>query len=169
MTGWWLHLTSGSLILLLLAATAALPAVQVESYEEARFDEFATYAWIQGIPARREQVERAIRRAVELELESRGLQQVDEGADLLVATHASPEGTAGLDPKAFVYGGAPWKGWTDHGPIQGALLVDLVDGKSQQLLWRGLFTGKVPASAEKAEKKAVKLIRKMFREFPPGP
>jgi hypothetical protein len=169
LTGWWLRLTSGSLILLLLAATAALPAVKVESYDETRFDEFTTYAWIQGTPARREQIERTIRASVELELESRGLQQVDEGADLLVATHASPEGTAGLDPKAFVYGGAPWKGWTDHGPIQGALLVDLVDGKSQRLLWRGLSTGKVPASTEKAEKKVVKLIRKMFREFPPDP
>ena len=170
MTGWWFRLaTSGSLIPLLLAVTAAWPAVEVESYEAARFDEFVTYAWIRGTPARREGLERAIRRAVELELESRGLRQVDEGADLLVATHASPEGTAGLDPQAFVYGGVPWKGWTDHGPIRGALLVDLVDGKSKQLLWRGLSTGKVPASAEKAEKKAVKLIRKMFREFPPDP
>ncbi len=169
MTGWWLRLTSSWLIPLLLAVTAALPAVKVESYEEAGFDEFATYAWIQGTPARREGLEQAIRTAVELELESRGLQQVDQGADLLVATHASREGTAGLDPKAFVYGGAPWKGWTDHGPIEGALLVDLVDGKSKQLLWRGLSTSKVPASTVKAEKKAVKLIRKMFREYPPGP
>ena len=165
----WLRLTSCLLTVLLPAATTALPVVEVEWYAEARFDEFATYTWIQGTPARREQVERAIRRAVELQLESHGLQQVDEGADLLVATHTSPEGTAGLDPKAFVYGGAPWKGWTDHGPIQGALLVDLVDGKSQQLVWRGLSTGVVPASTEKAEKKAVKLIRRMFREFPPGP
>lgn len=165
----WLRLTSCLLTVLLPAATTALPVIEVESYEEARFDEFATYAWIPGTPARREPVERAIRRAVELELESHGLQQVDEGADLLVATHASRDGIAGLDPKAFLYGGMPWKGWTDHGPIQGVLLVDLVDGKSQQLLWRGLSTGVVPASTEKAAKKAIRLIRKMFRKFPPGP
>ncbi len=164
----WLRLTSCLLTVLLPAATTALPVIEVESYAEAGFGEFATYAWIQGTPARHEQVEQAIRRAVELELESRGLKRVDEGADLLVATHTSHEGTAGMDPDAFVYGGAPWKGWTDHGPIQGALLVDLVDGKSQQLLWRGLSTGAVPASTEKAEKKAIKRIRKMFREFPTG-
>jgi len=168
LTGRWFRLTSSSL-LLLLAATAAFPAVTVESYEGARFDEFATYSWLKGSPARREQVEQAIRTVVEQELEAHGLRQVDEGADLLVAAHTSPEGTAGLDPDAFVYGGAPWKGWTDRGPIQGVVLVDLVDGESQRLIWRGLSTGMVPKSTAKAEKKVVKLIRKMFRKFPPQP
>jgi len=153
----------------LLAVTAALPAVRVESYEEARFEEFTTYSWLKGSPARRAEVEQAIRTAVEQELASHGLRPVDEGADLLVASHTSPEGTAGLDPDAFVYGGAPWKGWTDHGPIQGVVLVDLVDGKSQRLIWRGLSTGKVPESLKKAEKKVAQLIHKMFRDYPPKP
>jgi hypothetical protein len=169
LAGRLLRLTSGTLILLLLPVTAAWPAVVVESYETARFDQFATYSWLQGTPARREEVQQVIRTAVEQELSAHGLQQVDQGADLLVATHASPEGTAALNPDAFVYGGAPWKGWTDRGPIQGALLVDLVDAESKQLIWRGLSTGKVPGSTKKIEKKVIKLIRKMFREFPPRP
>jgi hypothetical protein len=157
------------LLAALLISPAAIAGIHVDHHEEARFDEFATYQWIDGTPARRPEVEQAIRQAVERELAARGLEPVDRDPDLLVATHASPEGTAGLDPEAFVYGGAPWSGWTDHGPLKGALLVDLVDARQEILVWRGLSTSSVPSSTKKAEKKVVGLIRKMLRHYPPKP
>jgi hypothetical protein len=51
----------------------------------------------------------------------------------------------------------------------GTLIVDLVDGAAEELVWRGKgekeFSG--TPDPDKAEKKINKLVGKMFKSFPP--
>jgi hypothetical protein len=48
------------------------------------------------------------------------------------------------------------------------LVIDLYDGKSKQLIWRGSTESVLSDKAEKNEKTLDKGVAKMFKDFPPG-
>jgi hypothetical protein len=48
--------------------------------------------------------------------------------------------------------------------------VDLLDGKTNRLLWRSIATKTLPSKMpkpEKVEKKIAKIVGKMFKNYPP--
>ena len=122
---------------------------------------------MEGTPARREKLEAVLHNAIEEELQAKGLSPASEKADLIVVTHAAPQGTAGLDPDRFAYGGVPWGGWGDESDRVGALVVDMLDGSTRQLIWRAIVTGTLPKSESAAIKKVRRVVGKMFRDYPP--
>ena len=52
---------------------------------------------------------------------------------------------------------------------EGTLVIDIFDGKTKELIWRGTATDTLSGKPEKNEKKLTKVVEKMFEEFPPGP
>ncbi len=50
----------------------------------------------------------------------------------------------------------------------GMLVVDILDGKDKQLIWRGIATDTLSDNPEKNEKKINKAAEKMFAKFPPS-
>jgi hypothetical protein len=154
-------------MLLLALAGPAAAKIHTDHHPGTRFGERRTYTFMEGTPARRERLEAVLHAAIEEELQAKGLSRAEEGADLIVVTHAAPQGTGGLDPDRFVYGGVPWEGWGDHSDRAGALVVDLLDGGTRQLIWRAIVTGTLPQSEDGAIRKVRKVVRKMFRDFPP--
>jgi hypothetical protein len=89
-------------------------------------------------------------------------------------THVSVEGQTRVDVDSFGYGGY-WRGY-GMSTVQvtnfevGTLMVDLLEGKTKTLIWRGVATKTVPSNptAEKVDKMVKKIIGKMFKNFPPG-
>lgn len=83
---------------------------------------------------------RALRDDVRRALHSRGYQPADGGpADLDVAIYAAAN--QALDIRTYNYG-YTWRGWprqyTEVTPYErGTVIVDLVDPRNRQLLWRG--------------------------------
>ncbi len=57
---------------------------------------------------------------------------------------------------------------TTNQPV-GNLVIDLFDGKSKKLLWRGLATGNLSTNASRNTKTMDGDINKMFKSFPPKP
>ncbi len=49
----------------------------------------------------------------------------------------------------------------------GTLIVDLVDARTKQLIWRGEGTATLSSKMSRNEKKLNKVLKKMFGEFPP--
>ena len=95
-------------------------------------------------------------------------------ADLYIITHVSIEGKTSVHVENFGYGGY-WRGYqmstvhvTDF--EVGTLIVDLLDGKTNRLLWRSMATKTLPSKMpkpEKVEKKIAKIVGKMFKDYPP--
>jgi hypothetical protein len=64
-------------------------------------------------------------------------------------------------------GGSGWATTTIDIHEEGTLVVELVDTRTQQPIWRGVTKHSVSSKPEKAAKKLQKEIQKMFEEYPP--
>ena len=71
-------------------------------------------------------------------------------------------------------GGWRWRGFgafgesttTEQDYHEGTLVIDLYDGKTKQLIWRGSTESVLSDKAEKNEKNLDKGVAKMFKNFP---
>jgi hypothetical protein len=131
---------------------------------------------------------RQLRTALVSALESRGYRQDNQNPDFVVAFYAGERAKFDTtywnpDPLAYRYGYRGFRdrwAWPYYGygvtptyaeireATQGTLLVDVVDARSHELLWRGQGTADVSndpnAYADKLQKAARKIVDKL-----PGP
>jgi hypothetical protein len=119
---------------------------------------------------------RRIQSALETALSGKGLREADRDADLLVSAHAR----LSSETQVVTWGGGGWGwGWRWHGgpgmavstveqiPV-GTLVVDLVDGKTHQLVWRSTARDVLDpgATPQKREQAIATAISKMFESYP---
>jgi hypothetical protein len=160
-----------------IVATTTLAGPKVEFDRSAEFAIYRTYSWKAGTPAPDERVQQRIEQAIDEQLEASGLTRLASAGDLIVVTHTSTSRDAPADRDQFAYGG--WPGWgasSGQGAPSaeisqlpgGTLIVDLVDAETNKLVWRGVASGTIKRSSEKAEASVQKKIEKLFRNFPPG-
>ncbi len=164
---------------LLAAATAALAGVDVDWNRKVDFSAFKTYAWRKGTEAPSELTEKRIHRAVDEQLKAKGLTPAEESPDLYVITHTAGTSSGRIDVNGFGYAGYGWTGWQDFAParvdirenFRGSLIVDLLDGRTNELIWRGMADENLgmDPNPEKVGKMVFKLVEKMFKGFPPKP
>jgi len=144
------------------------------------FKKFKTFAMKKGTEAPTPFAQERIIAAVKNELKARGLAE-SENPDVFVYTHAKVSTEKRVDVTSFGYGGYPgWGGWggsfgTSSAMVtdvpMGTLIVDIVDAKTDQLVWRGigsdtLLTNPTP---EKSEKRINKGVAKLFTKYPVMP
>ena len=161
-------------LLLALATLSAPPTpaeIKVDHEADVDFDSYRTYAWRPGTEAGRPQVQQWVVGAVERELKAKGLRKVvDRRADVYVTTHTY----ATMDQQIrsnYVHLDAYDVGVLTAEAIAtttGVLVVDLVDGASERPVWRGMATEVMGLpSMDKVRKKVDKVVRKMFKGYPP--
>jgi len=69
-------------------------------------------------------------------------------------------------------GGRGWGGghasttYTETDYLQGTLVLDVFDVKSQELIWQGVATGVVKENPEKRDKSVPKSVSKLMKKFP---
>jgi hypothetical protein len=159
----------------LLLALPALAKVTVDFDKSADFSTYKTYAWRPGTPAKDPLMQKRIQSAVDAELAAKGLTKTDGAADLYVVTHASSKNEKQIDVNNLGYAGYRWHGWGGWGPTTvnmyeipiGTLIVDLLAGKSNELVWRGVATETLSDNPQKVAKLINKVVTKMFKKFPP--
>jgi hypothetical protein len=119
--------------------------------------------------------ERAVN-ALGAALEAKGFKRLPEGGDLTVYTHFQTGEETQLNTTGYGYGG--WGGWRWGGGMQtttvekiptGTLVVDLVDAKTSNAVWRGIAKDQISTSAspEERNQKAAEVFAKLFENFPP--
>lgn len=155
------------LVVLLPTASAARAGMTVESTATIDLSEYETYAWQQGKPAARQGMERRVHDAVTEQLQARGLRTVDGGADLRVRTYVlvdehTLEELSDTNRWRFVTG---ITSVTAYDLRLGTLVVDLVDGGSDRVLWRGLVSEDLSGKPASNEKKIDKAVRKLFKRL----
>ena len=75
-------------------------------------------------------------------------------------------------------GGWGWRGWgaggmgmswtTQENTPEGTLVVDIFDGRTKHLIWRGEDTASLSGKPDKNIDKLAKRVDDMFKKFPPA-
>ena len=122
-------------------------------------------------------MDRRVRAAVERELAAKGFQMKKEGdPDFLVTYYpAYRNGTSYTTTTLGGWGGRRWgygvgTQFTEARPFrEGTIVLEIVDAKSNQLVWRSAAEGALTglADPEDAEAQVTDAVRKMLARFPP--
>jgi len=161
----------------LIAATAwSAQQVQTDFDHQANFTQYKTYSW-QEIKPGDSLWDSRIRNAVDAQFEAKGLSQVADGGDITIVAIKTSQTQRTLQTFYDGLGGGwRWRGFggfgesttTEQDYKEGTLVIDLYDGKTRQLIWRGSTESVLSDKAEKNEKNLDKGVAKMFKNFPPG-
>jgi hypothetical protein len=141
------------------------------------FERYRTFAWKNyGMPANgivnNSIVASRIQNAVDEQLTKKGLREDDRNPDVYVVAHVGAKNMADLEYMPAVGG---WRHWRWMGPdmfvnhyVQGTTIIDIVDAKTNELVWRAIATdtGANVLDVE-SSKKIDKIAADAFKHFPP--
>ena len=111
-----------------------------------------------------------VKRAVDAEMEEKGIRTASDDPDFLIAMHVGSEEKVSYQDWGYSYGGYWRRGGTSKFKYQeGNLVLDFVDAESKQLIWRGQAKGFVDrkSNPKKDEKLVNEAVRKILKNFPP--
>lgn len=146
-----------ALLGLLFAGCASSPRIAAHADPAVDFANYHTFALVSTYrappkdPGMTPQLLRTIRDTTVQGLEKKGLTRADEDkADMVVLVHTSTEQKVDVTDWGFGYYGRRrhWTYWMS-GPYdvreyeQGTIIVDVFDGKTRDLIWRGTAVGEV--------------------------
>jgi len=172
---------------MLLALGCSSISVKHDYDSEANFVALKKFAWMQGpttamTDARAAMqgntlLDQRIKNAVNGQLVGKGLSQDSNNPDFLIAYHVGIQDKIDVTNWGYRYAGrGRYYGWAGggvdvHQYQEGTLIIDFVDAKSKQLIWRG--TGQKALdpnpTPEKIEKNIGEAVAKMLEKFPPPP
>jgi hypothetical protein len=175
-------------ILLIGSSMAAFAGnVRTDYDHSANFSQYNTYSWGEVKTSDPFYVSR-IQQAVNQQLQAKGWQLMPSGGAVTVfatdQVHNQQElqtmydGFGGGWGGGWRWGGWGWSGgWADPGfgsatttttnqPVSN-LAIDLFEGSSKKLLWRGLATEDLSSKSSKNAKMVDNDINDMFKNFPP--
>jgi hypothetical protein len=145
----------------------------------ANFSNYKTWAWKDDGSIKNDILNRRIQTLVGAELGKKGLTRSDDNPDLWVAVHGrlSKETQINTYNSGWGYG----YGWYGGGmgmststvqeiPV-GTLIVDLVDTRKKEMVWRGTATDtlKPERSPDEREQALSEALAKLFEKYPPPP
>jgi hypothetical protein len=172
----WMLWFTGAVLLLSGCATLQISS---DYDQEARFDRYATFAFIGDDPRPLKRLERLgpaantlvkkrLHRSVGNALSLKGFSQVSRGqADLLVSVHFGIKRRVELSDLPY----RKPRNWGHRHIVthydEGTLVVDLIDRRERQLVWRGIATG-VWNSGNAARREHIdNAVSQILNTFPP--
>jgi hypothetical protein len=173
--------TLAAAVFLTVASSAFAGDVKTDYNHEANFDNIHTYAWGEMKTANPFYADR-IKQEVDKDLQGRGWQLVQSGADVTIFAVGSIHNQQELETYYNGFGGGwgggwGWRGWGPGGwgdttttvtnQKVGMLVVDMFNGNSKELMWRGSSDEDISKNTDKNTKNLDKDIDKMFEKFPP--
>jgi len=161
-------------LLLTASVVLALGTIKTDYDHSADFSRYKTYSWLK-VEAGNTLWQDRIRKAIDAELSAKGMQNVASGGDVSVVAVGAVK--TDQRPETFYNdfgGGWYWRGFGDgiatttveNVPI-GSLMLDMFDGKTKKLVWRGLGEKTLSGDPEKNEKKLKDVVGDMLKSFPP--
>ena len=153
--------------------------VQFDYDTKEDFSNLKTYDWL-PIPEKadidRLNIQR-IKNAVNTQLEAKGLKMVSENPDFSIASHVGTKDQVRVTNWGYSYApyGRYWGGAWGPGGVdvyqyeEGTLILDFVDPKTKNLIWRGSGKAQVDntATPESRDKLINEAVAKILKNFPP--
>jgi len=168
-------------LLLLFAFVASCSSVRVATdYDrKADFNSYNTFAFYKpGIDKAEinDLDKKRILRAIDAELAAKGLSK-NKSADLLVSIFTKENERVDVYNNNFGYGWGwnPWyyggySGNTVSRSTEGSLYIDLIDAKTNELVWQGIGSARLITSGniDDKEERIREIVNEILAEYPPG-
>jgi Domain of unknown function (DUF4136) len=158
------------LLLFCMSVAATAQQVSVNYNHNQSFANYHTYAWASNNP---NQIQNSIlaqsaHQDINNALQEKGLQMVQEtqNPDLIVVTSNGLRQQTSYDAWGMRGIGGGMGGITPEQSVQGTMIVDLHDSKTQSLVWRGIAQDTLSNKGEKDQKMVEKAVQKMFKQWP---
>jgi Domain of unknown function (DUF4136) len=167
------------LILPLIWSCSDQIRVKTDYDRESTFAQYKTYGWLEkkDIETKNnpliynELTDKRIKKAVEIFFPSRGLTPANENPDLRIHYHIVVDNKASLHPEPYGYNYSPYWQRSRMDVYQyreGTLILDLMDPKSNNLVWRGWATDVMEMDEiDLSEVKINNAVAKILSEYPP--
>ena len=155
-------------------ATAALAQhVAVDYDRSVNFKQIKTYSWAK-LHTADTITDNRVKEAIDQELAAKGWSQLSSGGDVALVVVEQTSVREQYESLYNGFGGRRWGGGmvdettTVDDYEVGTLIVSMFDRNSKQLIWRGTASGDVSDNSQKKIKGLVKVVQKMFKNFPPN-
>jgi len=169
-----------SLLLVLFVFTSCTTVRVVSDYDrQANFNEYKSFAFYKpGIDkAEISDLDKIrILRAINSELAAKGMNK-SESPDLLVSIFTKERERINVYNNNFGWGWG-WNPWWYGGyygnsvsrSTEGSLYIDLIDAKTNELVWQGVGSARLITSGniEKKEARIREIVREILMKYPPG-
>jgi len=166
-------------IAIILVAGCASPPKKNVSYDwTAIFANYQTWQWLDGKPIVTDALIGAdltdsfVRRAVTKELERKGMRLAMKSPDLLVNYRGNFEQAVSSEPGKSGYSYA-WRWsqddsgeWTGRSLARGTLLIEMIDARTKNLVWRGSISDAV-TDASQLQSQIPAAVRAILDAYPP--
>ena len=183
------------IVLSLVVAGCSTMEITYDADPKANFSGLKTYDWLDepqkptGDPRIDDNtiLRNRVHTAVDAALSARGFRKVSGDPDFLVAYHVSLDRQQSVQTLNSYYGYSPgwgygygasyrpgyWAGSPEtyvYEYEEGTLILDVVDPKSKELMWRGSAQDEVnfKSTPEKAQGQINEAVNGMLEHFPPG-
>ena len=159
-----------AMVLGLLAVSAAAQSVQSDFDRSFRFSELKSFSFAVQKRGATDPLagdtlnDGRIRNGLESQLTANGFRMESEKADFVIAYYVTTKNK--LNVQDFGYGPPRWFGSRDirvNQYSEGTLMVDFIDVKSNQVIWRGRAVGTLEMKG--VEKKISKSVEKLVKQF----
>ncbi|GHC56737.1 DUF4136 domain-containing protein [Ulvibacter litoralis] len=166
------------LLLLFVFTSCATVRVASDYDKEANFNNYNSFAFYKpGIDKAKisDLDKKRILRAIESGLTSKGMIKSDNPT-LLVSIFTKEKERVDVYNNNFGYGWG-WNPWYYGGSYsnvsrstEGSLYVDLIDAKTNELVWQGVGTASLITSSniEKKEERIREIVQEILTQYPPG-
>jgi len=155
---------------MLLLGAALLPAQKITTdfNESLDFSAFKTYSWKKTKAAANDIADNRIRTSIAAQMSKKGFTEAESGGDVQITYRVTSKDKKETErmPNMNRRGGHSGSTRTTHIYTQGTLLIDILDGKSKELIWRATCRDSV-SDPEKFEKNLASDVEKAFKKFPP--
>jgi hypothetical protein len=181
--------------LCLLGACSNQPNYVIDQKESFDFSPFKTYRWYDDVNSstegefrRHNSSDKRIRSYMDRELTAKGLRETraNDTGDFLVNYHISKQEHTRINnysgyPQGMhsavglgTYGSAVAVGYSSGPSVkvfkEGTVVIDVIDTKSNKLVWRGIAEGRMKSTLSQKDKDhiASEISRELLTDFPPA-
>ena len=161
----------------LIASCASGPTIGAPDYDPAtNFAQYKSFGFLATDPIADPMVDSRIRSGVTAALTSKGWTLNEQSPGVLVVPHVQLSEQTQLNTynTGWGYGYGRWGGGPSTTTVSkipiGTVIIDLVDAKAKQLIWRGTASNTINQSSTPEQKQAAvnEAMTKLFQNFPPG-
>jgi hypothetical protein len=159
-----------ALAICLISTMAVSQQVSVNYNHSQRFAQYHTYVW--GSNNANQVLNSILAQVAQQDIDSalrgKGLQKVEENQkpDLIVTANGGMRQQTSYSAWGMRGIGGGMGGITPEQNVEGTLVVDLYDAKSQSLVWRGIGQNTLNKNGNKNQQMVEKAIQKMFKQWP---
>ena len=159
-----------TMLMCITSAVAVGQQVSVNYNHGQSFAQYHTYAWGSN---NANQIQNSIlaqvaQQDIDTALQAKGLQMVQESEkpDLILTANGGMKQETSYTALGMRGIGGGMGGITPQQNVEGTLIVDLYDAKTQSLVWRGIGQDTLSNNGNKNQQEVQKAIQKMFKQWP---